>query len=162
MAHHTFVSIRCQHAGEEFHLFLKDEKSGELRFFTSVDNVIGRSYRYINVRRDFCTAFEIDSEQFDLYLFEELDIDLSTETTQYSASIASLKVSEDFFYKTRAQTEEYEWVKKVDLDKVDGRLVNTHKIVVKKLRQIDIWTQLPAELLESIRILQKALSDQNL
>lgn len=161
MAHQTYISIRYQRADDELHLFLKNS-DGSLHFFISTDIAINGSYRYENIRADFCKRFEIEPAYFASYYAQELDIDLSDVFQQNSISIAEIRVDEIFFQKVIKHPDHYEWVEKEQLDIIKDKLLAEHDIVLTRLQIDDKLTNLDSDLLEGIRVLQRAQSQQRL
>lgn len=161
MAHHTFVSIRHRRADEDIYFFLKNP-DGTLHFFVSTDVAINGSYGYKNIRKDFCKKFDIDTAHFGKYYVQELDIALSDIIENASISVAELRVDEVFFQKTIEQVDHFEWVTYNQLDIIKNRLLGAHNIVLMKIRIDDKLTDLDSNLMEGIRILQKAQSQQRL
>lgn len=161
MAHRTFVSIRVRRNDNEDHFFLKDDK-GELSFFTSGNIAINGSYRYADLKRDFCNKFGVEPDRFTRFYVQLLDTDLSDIFEESSAAIVELRVDEEFFQQKTKITEQFEWLNADLLQDSRDRFNEFDLPVFNRLLESVKPIELPADLIEGIRVLQMAQSLQKL
>ncbi len=157
MAHQTFVNIRFKkNATTEFHLFIKKGDSGLLEFFLSTNPALNGYFRYGDLKKQFCKRFGIALEKFENYYAQKLEIDLSEFFQSSSNTVAEVYVDEPFFEKSREQTNEFVWISKGDLDKNFTIFSPDHAQVLQALLQEFALENLPADLRQSIYVLQQA------